>query len=461
MKGLLVFFILITAASFTFAQEVSVSTGGSETNKKAKVLILPLKNKSNERVFVSSGLVRAIIFHSFYTFIGIIPSVNVPDDTNMLNLTADEKNVSKLAEEENADIIIYGDYQFKGTRANPSIKTELRIYSRNGNTNILKKEYLVASTGAEIFDTIDEMISDSVKSALNIEVNIANIFFEKFKTGRDQYELYVNGKLISPITNDGFNYNLKILPDNDYKVQIKRLWDQKFVLEALANLKSYKSITISYAGLATVKVNGIAYKDRNKNYQLFLDNKPVNENDIITNMPAGRNHVLKLTETNEGVVENQTFYVKDGENRDVTPSEKSSGIFHIKAIALDRSFATLGADLFWGRYFWFGVGAGASYSTLSTGTVYFISPYVEAGYYFLGDINYDFRIGAGIQGRVNMYFPENPVRQIDPSIQNYMPNLGIFGQLEWKFIILKPTLYLYWDQGNIGVSYGIGAGFRI
>ena len=453
-KILLVIILVWTVTCIMYA-ETTVQVHNDSDSKKAKVLILPFENKVNVSKFKNSELVRAITFRSFYTFIGIIPSINVPDEKILTNISYTKDTVSKVAEDQSADFVIYGDYSFEGSKNSPKVIYNLYLYSRKDSTNALSKKY-VTTTEAEIFDTIDDMISQVMKSSLNIDVNIANVYFNGFTIGTERYSLFVNDKLVSEISNSDFNFNLKVLPDNDYKIIIRREWDKKDVEEAVVNLKQYKSITISHNAFAKLKINEVGNKDRNKTYTILLDNSPIPGNSYLSNFAAGQTHTIAVMDNKSNTVYKDTFFIHDGEEKTISSSEKTPGIVHFKVYSLDANFATIGADFFFSRYFWAGIGAGGSYLSANNSTFIFFSPFVELGYYLVGDMEYPFRIGAGISGRGNMFFASAEAASAYGNVPAFMPNLGVFALIEWNFIMFRPTFYGYMAGKNFGYGYGLG-----
>lgn len=457
-KLILILVIFCSMTGFLYA-ETEVKVTAETGDNKAKVLILPFDNKVNPSKYKNAELVKAITFRSFYTFIGIIPSIDVPDEKILTNIAYSRDTISKVAEEQSADFIIYGDYSFEGTRNNPKVNYNLYLWSRKDSTNALAKKY-ATSTDAEIFDTIDDMIALVMKSSLNIDVNIANVYFNSFAIGSEKYSLFVNEKLVSEISNSDFSYNLKVLPDNDYQIIIRREWDKKNAVEALVNLKQYKSITISHNATGKLKINEVGNKDRNKSYTVLLDDKPIIENTLLTNIAAGLSHRITVLDNNSNSVFKETFYIHDGEEKTISPSANTPSIVHFKAYSLDANFATVGADFFLGRYIWAGLGIGGSYLSANNNTFIFLSPYVEIGYYFIGDMEYPLRIGAGISGRANMFLTSAETAKSYSTVPALMPNLGVFALVEWTFIMFRPAFYGYMDGQNFGFGYGLGTGVK-
>lgn len=462
MKRPLILLLALFLPALLFAEESLTLQSGPATSK-AKVLILPLANKTDAKQYRNSELVGSIVFRSFYTFIGIIPTLDVPDESVLTNLLSQSSDIPVLASNQNADIIIYGDYQLTGNRAEPSLVLNLKIFTRATNGVVFTKAYKT-TTGAEIFDTIDEMIANCVKVGFNIEVNVATVLFSGFEVGDEKYGLQVNGKRIVDVTNTSFNYSLKVLPDQDYQVELIRDWDKKVAFTALVNLKPYANLRISYPAKGSVRIQPLANPDRLKTYRTLLDQTEIVPGALLTNVSAGRSHKIEVFDQKTNLIYQEEFYLHDGENREFSPSEKSTGLFHFKAFSLDHNMLSLGADLFLWRYFWIGAGVGGSVylPDSSTNLVFFVSPSVELGYYFWGDHAYDLRIGAGLIGKLNLYLNDAAVQSIAGDVQNYSPNLGVFIQAEWWIFMFRPTFYVYLDENQTPqFDYGLGVGFKL
>jgi hypothetical protein len=342
----------------------------------------------------------------------------------------------------------------------PAVSYQLKIWDNTKKTNIVNSPFK-GTTDVDIFDTVDAMSTMILKSTLNIEPGTANIVFDGFKVGKEQYDLVVNNKVVDTVTNEKFTLNLKILPDTAYIVQLLHKPDNKEAFQGTVNLPRYQSITIGYTPFGRVKINPVFMKDRIKTYSIFLDDMLVSEGKTVSNIQAGLKHTVTLKDNLSKEVDKSEFYLKDSDVTQVTLGEKYPSPLHFEAYSLDRSMASLGVDLYIGRYFWLGLGTGGSYFAAGSSPLIFVSPYVETGYYFLGDLAYDLRVGAGLLGKVNMFFPEDTAKAIDSSVNNYSPNAGVFAQVEWKFIMIRPAAYIYFDASqNIQFTYGLGVGVK-
>ncbi|MGA2141419.1 MAG: hypothetical protein ABSG94_03255, partial [Brevinematales bacterium] len=122
---------------------------------------------------------------------------------------------------------------------------------------------------------------------------------------------------------------------------------------------------------------------------------------------------------------------------------------HLMVYSGNCSFAGLAAEYFPYRYFWLEAGGGVSWYK----TIYDVSPYLGIGYYFIGDMKTDFRLGCGITAS---YYQYVPLSAITPP---YNYSGGIFAQFEWKCINLR--IGCYYDFGAKQACPDASIGFKI
>ncbi len=222
-------------------------SGETNKEKKLSILILPLDNKTDKINFPNSELVKTIIFRSLYSFIGFIPSLDIPDEAVLREIRFDPDNPSLIARKYNADFIIYGSYNLVKKDNEPQASVHLRIWSRiSGKMN---EKIFNTPTDVSIFDSIDNMIADSVKIILNEEMKTASIHFGDFKVRKEPYLLMINNKVLSVISNDSFTLSLKILSEMNYQVILKKQDDNTTALNIMVNLKPGENTNISFASL--------------------------------------------------------------------------------------------------------------------------------------------------------------------------------------------------------------------
>ncbi len=428
-----------------------------ETAKREKVLILPFRNESDTKQYVNSGIFQEIFSRSFYTFISILPVIDVPDMGKTRSLSISSSNVQDYADLEKARIIIYGSYRFYGVKTNPKIMAMLTAYDGVGRTNIFNKTY-ETTTATEVFDDIDTMISEVMKAALNIDVkNIAAIHFKNFRIASETYLLYINNRLIATPTNTNFSLTLKVMPETNYSIVLKQEEGDRTVLETDVRLPLNGSTNISYTGYGVIRIEEIARKDRAKSYSLSFDGKQIPENSVFSNVPTDVTHSVVLVEDLTNTIFSTNFDLYDSQYIDVRPEANGFFPLHAKLISLDYDIVTLVGQYFpFDRYFWVGAGCGLYVFADTVYQLYYVSPLIEIGYYFIGDMDRNFRLGAGLIGRANYVLsPETIPEGVSPSVFN----IGVFITFDAWFLTVQPECYVYWDDsGKINGSFCIAMG---
>ena len=168
-------------SSEAVVSKITSSESSSRATEKISVLIFPLENHTDKNKFVNSGVIQPVIYKSLRYFIGIVPSLEVLEVVTDSGLTVDSIGLSRLAENNHADLIIYGDYSFTNNRQNPDAMIEAHIWSKVMEKDIFVKKYKTP-TDAEIFDTIDTMILDHVQTIMNTtNIRYSRIAFKNFR----------------------------------------------------------------------------------------------------------------------------------------------------------------------------------------------------------------------------------------------------------------------------------------
>ncbi len=204
-----------------FSKE-SGNPGNEPAAGREKVVILPFHNDTDTRQYLNSGLFRKIFSRYFFTFISILPVIDVPDMGKDNGIALSSSNIQAFSDREKARIVIYGRYRLTGPKAEPKIIAQLVAYDGTGRTNIFNKTY-ETTTGPDVFEDIDAMISEVMKGALNIDVkNIAAINFRNFRIANETYRLYVNDRLVASPSNTNFSLVLKVMPETNYSILLKQ-----------------------------------------------------------------------------------------------------------------------------------------------------------------------------------------------------------------------------------------------
>jgi hypothetical protein len=111
----------------------------------------------------------------------------------------------------------------------------------------------------------------------------------------------------------------------------------------------------------------------------------------------------------------------------------------------------MGLDIYATRKLFFGLNAAYSMTTKVytdySDMIHFMTVTLDAGYHFLGDMEYDFRLSAGVNAGATYIFPKEAwdrAPDAETGLTGEQPNLnvrmGIFAQVEWKFLFAKATL---------------------
>lgn len=333
---------------------------------------------------------------------------------------------------------------------------DLTAYDSIGRTNIFNKTYKT-TTGIEIFDDIDNMISEVLKGAMNIDMkNIAAIHFMDFRIANENYMLYINDRLIASPSNTNFSLILKIIPEKNYSIVLKQADGDRTVLKTDVRLPQNGSTNIGYAGSGNVSIGGIAFKDRLKTYSLYFDNGRVSENSFISNIPTDFNHELVIVADSKYTNYYTNFNLYDSKTAQVNASAVAYGSLHAEVIGPDFNIASLIIQYFpFGRYFCIGAGAGFCDSALAVpGTSFlYVSPLVDLEYYLIGDMSYDFRASFGLIGRYD-------IAVNGPGLA--LPvDVGAFISIDYLFFTIRPECYVYRDDsGNYNFLFTAAAGIH-
>lgn len=444
--------ILLLISTKVFSQETSIKLS---TSQRKKILILPLKDNSDRKKFPASKESGNIIFNSLYSFIGILPQIEITNknDAYKMNFRKNEE-LYEYAKNNNIEYVLYGEYEIKREKKDAEIEVKFRVWSGKDSSNIISVNY-TSLAGVEIFDIIDEIIKTFLKDVLKIDYKVATVNFKNFDIGDEKFSLYVNGSLVEEITNSNFTYTLKVLPQVTNLIEIKRK-DGTNAIENYIFLKPYASIDFSYTSMGILKVNPLQLAERERKYKFFIDGEEVDIIGKSKSIKAGRKHKIELKDDKNKTHLRDEFYLKDGETKEYTPKIQNPGLIHFKAYTLDKEMLTLGFDLTFGRYFWVGLGIGGTYFKNEKIEFSYISPSIEAGYFFYNDRSYMLRIGTGINLKYYYKFTDSLKEK------NYIPDViysaNLFLNTEFSYLLFRPSIFIAYDGVNPIFSYGLGIG---
>lgn len=208
-----------------------------------KVIILQPENRSDIGKYNNSEVIRSIVHNSVNTFIGIIPGILLTNAVSDTNWKFDE--AADAFSKWNADYVLYGTFSLQGPKMNPTALIEWRVWSKAVKKDILVKNYKTL-TDIEIFDAIDDMITNSAKALLKREIGISVLAFNNFRINNAPHAVILNDKTVSVASNDNFSLSLKVPSDSRFRFQIKRRSDGKTVSSGTVSLPPGESTNISY-----------------------------------------------------------------------------------------------------------------------------------------------------------------------------------------------------------------------
>lgn len=410
---------------------------------KFKVLVVPPANKVNSKTYGDSKFVQTILYKSVYNVIAFIPSVDTPTVDDVYSLNVNPGNIKDVCSKYRVDYVVFGSYTFSGDSSSPDAKIKWYIWNNPQNKNILKKDYKTA-TDFELFDTVDEIVPRTVEAILGKKVDFATLNFNKFNVGSEHYVLRINKKIVDTITNSSFSLSMKIIAGENYNIEVLKKSDGISVYNIALNLKKDESTNITYSAMGTITIGNVRYKDKKKKYLVYLDGNTVKEGEVLKNVPAGE-HTIIVKEDGGEEIYRETFKLEENTTKEIHTSAKWGGMIHGRIYTLDHCWLGIEGNLFLSRYLWVGVGTGFSFgyddatSQVITADLYF-TPFIDVGYFLLGDMNYDLRVAVG--GGVKMDIATSTNENVSAASDELISiKLGVFGLAEYKFISLKMGFY--------------------
>ncbi len=284
--------------------------------KKINLLILPLKDKSNKKDFPASGNIKTIVFNSLFDFISIVPSIEIKekDEANEIYKEFKEINPEEIFSKYNTEVIIFGDYYLnKKKNKKPEIIVNFYIWNRATNS-IIKTKY-VSKTEFEIFDVIDNMLANIIKTTFNEDLKISYLNFENFDINNGKYYLIINNRVISVVTNSDFRLSLKILSGFEYFLKLKNLKTDKIVLNTKISLKSGEITNIEHKAMAIFKCE-ITNRKQEDLLKILVDGKEIEQDKYYT-IPAEKELIIRVT----NIINNDSYelkdYIFDGEEKTI------------------------------------------------------------------------------------------------------------------------------------------------
>jgi hypothetical protein len=467
MKYLIGFILsLLFVSSAIAATNASLPIASQST----KFFVIPIETltKKNPDAF------QMVLFKSLYTFLRLIPSLDVPEEKKLNELfwlspvLAKWERINpdlapKMVYE--ADYILYGDYLIMQKVPSEVVSLSIGVWSKEKNKNVFSKTY-VTGTDVEIFDTIDAVLKNVVENVLKIDFSLARININ-IKSGKERYDIYINQKLVERADTANYTKSFRVLGKQHYTVSIIRISDGNEVFQDEKDLKGNGFMNVDYVANGSVVVDPVRYQERGKKYSVTVDNKPVKDNQVLEDLNALNEHVIKVYNQSTNLIYSSKFNVKDGSTMHIAGEEKWGGLFHPKFYLFGNSICGAAAQFFPERYVWLEAGMGFSvyYSQAFKEGIYNLSPYLDAGYYFSGDMLTDWRYGGGASLLYYQYLPADKFSQINPDtikrseVTSYSYAAGVFAVGEWQWVTLKLGLYYDFMANGIYLSPSIGVKF--
>lgn len=438
-----VFIIFLACFPLPFISAAPASTSPTPTHP-SKFYILPVETLPAS----NANYLRFAVSRSIYNFMRIIPSLDVPD--------------AGQAPEGDADYVL--NIGYSPDKKDPG-KTGVGIlvWSKAGNTNVFMKTY-ETSTNAGISGSVNLILHDIIKDVLKTDYALAVLDFD-VETGTDRYNIYINNKFDDAVNKRTFRKSISVLAGRSYNINIIRVSDGMTVYSQTKIPGTNENPRVTYIAMGNVIIDPVRYGVRGKKYFYAVDGMTAYENEEFTNMSAASNHILTVKDRASNIVYRGFIGINDGLTAHVVPEEEWIRQFHyeLRLPGLYSGLGSLGADYFPSKFFWAGAGCGFNmvYNQVFGQYVYEAMPYIDAGYYFLGDIREDFRIGAGLTASYYRYFPQNDISQVNPGYLNQISpsypssgivsssdySAGVFAEVEWRFLFLR-----------VGAGYDFGPG---
>lgn len=458
--------VLLAAAAILFAGAKAYSQ-----NAVAKVVLLPAKitlegEGISQQQFRSVG---DVIFKSFYTFLSVLPFVDMPDSASLSRIRWTGAGLPSEATRGNPDYVLYTDIEMTGDANYPDVTLRLHIWSRAQDREVFTRTYKT-SMGIELFDAMDELLIQSAKSMFSIDAKLASIRFSRFDIGNEPYQIYANNRRLAVISNSTQGYEIKALAGVDYHIMVERLSDHVMVVNAAVRLKENASTNITYSAKGLVHIQPLMYADPARRYSFSVDGAEISNDAVLSNLSAGMEHHLMVLDNLSAMQYYRSFYLQDNRTVSVQPVAKWGGTFHARTFALGGAFGGIGLDVYPSRKFYLGLDV--AYAVRSkdlnaeTVSVNAFNFTLDAGYHFLGDMEYPVRLSAGVSLGASYLFPlENwqAIVEAQTGSPDTYPNANLlalaFVQFEWKILYARVAAG-YASGTQSGFAFMPSVGFK-
>lgn len=445
LSGCLAFFVLMIV-------NYGVVFPKDETTKTAIVGFINQGQRGDDSV-------KTVIGKSLFSFLNKLPGTDLfpladsQGEGDRQGFNKREKvyqsSVIKAGQAMGAGIVIAGEYKV----VNDEIKIVVYGYDVVTGNLKFKKEYR-GDAGPDIFDTIDNVVNDVAGILIGRKIELASLEIQVTDTDQ-QYRVYLNGKYID-LAGKNLTFKERILAGIDNELVIRNASTMKEVYIQLLNLKKGDVKTIVYSPVARLTIETIKLTEP---ATIIVDGKKVGD--------AKEGTPLKLTNILSGKpvkVQIVNIAGKELAVRNVTLEEAENLQLSIDLSSGRRQFYAVMKGLEGGMELSFGldyrflpmmkaslfVGIQLFNSTNSLGENFsttFLRSDLETTFYFLGDEDSFFRLGATAFGTLFVATYGN-------FSMNISPGLGIKADISRFFINVKAR-YSFLD-GNIHPMIGVG-----
>ncbi len=306
MKKILFLFLLIFPGTLVYTQQ-----------ENKKVILVPFDYKQDSVNPAMAQSVSEMLFYSFYNYLSIFTFLEIPDESELSSIRVQEKDLLNTAREQKADFIVYGEFSLNGNSSLPEVIIHVKVWSLAQRALIMDK-LIRSPLDLDIFDSIDKLAADTLMLAFQVRSGFSSITFSIDPIGREQYELFINNKKKTVLSNQHNIFQQKILGDNSYKVVLK-LIDGGIVYKEKLSIAPGSITNIRYIPRANLNVDSLRHFKKSIHYQVRLDDTLLRSSAFFKNIPAGINYTLSV-KTNGLIISNQTFYLGDRQVISVRPS---------------------------------------------------------------------------------------------------------------------------------------------
>lgn len=272
-----------------------------------KALLLPFEMQGQSASYPAAVSIGDLLFNSLYEYLSILPFIELPEKTELQALRPDSP--AALSRQQKSEYLVMGSYTLSGEKEQPQVDILIQVWSAQSRSFILE-ESIRTTADLDIFDSIDRIASDSLLKAFNIKSQFAVMRFSGFQTGVEEYQLYINNKLRASVTNENFDFSLRILGDTPYKVVLRHIRAGVVYRERLT-VPSGTVTNISYKATGTLYIQKLLDKDIRKKYTIYHGDTILIPGNYHEDFPAGSPQTLRIFSSADSEAVIQTVQLQD------------------------------------------------------------------------------------------------------------------------------------------------------